>query len=85
MWLYDELNVCCETYFNYKLAECKGSTATSANAGLYYPDWTGNNQGCEVNSGTTLAPDTLTDSYFYATLDEGLVGVFPGRIGRIWP
>ena len=70
MWLYDELNVCCETHFNYKLAECNGSTATFANAGLYYPDWTGNNKGCEVNSGTTLAPDTLTDSYFYATLDE---------------
>ena len=72
MWLFDQLNVCCEKNFNWepKLSECKGSTAADSNARLYYPDWSGGNAGCEQNSGTTLAPDTLTDSYFYATLDE---------------
>jgi hypothetical protein len=79
-WLWDQLADCCEKHFNYKLAECKGSsTATSATvspyAGFYYPDWAGDNKGCEVNSGTTLAPDYMSsasnaDHYLFATLDK---------------
>lgn len=78
-WLWDTLADCCAKHFGYKLAECNGSSTatstTSAYAGFYYPDWAGDNEGCEQNSGTTLAPEYMSsasnaDHYLFATLDE---------------
>jgi len=69
-WLWDTLSDCCEKHFSYKLADCKGSTTTSTNVGKFYPDWEGQTKVCWENTSASPAPLTLTDAYFYKTLDE---------------
>eukprot|EP00956_Cyclotella_meneghiniana_P019982 scaffold34759_cov57-Cyclotella_meneghiniana.AAC.8 len=69
-WLWDTLSDCCEKHFSYKLADCKGSTTTSTNVGKFYPDWESNTKVCWENTSASPAPLTLTDAYFYKTLDE---------------
>eukprot|EP00956_Cyclotella_meneghiniana_P019802 scaffold34431_cov24-Cyclotella_meneghiniana.AAC.2 len=50
MWLYDTLAECCAAHYTWKSNECLGAT-TSALSGLYYPDWSGDNEGC-LNDGS---------------------------------
>ena len=43
MWLHDTLSECCAKNYSWKMKECMGSSTSS---GLYYPDWSGDNEGC---------------------------------------
>ncbi|KAL7533669.1 hypothetical protein ACHAXR_006666 [Thalassiosira sp. AJA248-18] len=46
MWLYDDVEKCCERFFNYELGECinestvaSGGNATTAGSNEWYPNW----------------------------------------------
>ena len=41
VWLYDDLNSCCEQFFSYKLAYCKTGGGTVAYTGTdkWYASW----------------------------------------------
>jgi hypothetical protein len=45
MWLHDTLSDCCTKNYGWKMKECMGASAP-ASSGLYYPDWSGDNEGC---------------------------------------
>ena len=53
MWLHDTLADCCAKNYNWKLDECMGTSET-ASSGLFYPDWSGSNEGC-LNDGSEPA------------------------------
>lgn len=49
LWLYSTLSECCSENYSWKLNECLGSS-DAGSASLYYPDWSGDNDGC-INDG----------------------------------
>jgi hypothetical protein len=55
-WLYDTLSACCSANYGWKVDECLGTTTTTT-SGLYYPDWSGDNEGC-LNDGNE--PEYMT-------------------------
>jgi hypothetical protein len=58
-------------FFSYALKDCMGTVASSAGTGKYFPDWEGENVGCRVDNGSTLAPEYMHNSghWLYDTLD----------------
>ena len=52
-WLYDTLSACCSANYGWKVDECLGTTTTTT-SGLYYPDWSGDNEGC-LNDGNEVS------------------------------
>ena len=68
-WLHDTLAECCASHYWWKSNECLGTT-TSASAGLYYPDWSGDNEGC-LNDGNEPAYMTQYSTlWMHATLES---------------
>ena len=55
-------------YFEYKLNSCMGSSSTVA-TGKYYPDWSGNSEGCLIDNSTTPAPEYMHASQGWFTND----------------
>ena len=51
-WLYDRRSTCCSAHYSWKIDECLGTTTTTS--GLYYPDWSGDNEGC-LNDGNEVS------------------------------
>jgi hypothetical protein len=45
MWLHDTLAECCAQNYDWKMNECM-SLAEDGGTGLYYPDWSGDNEAC---------------------------------------
>jgi hypothetical protein len=54
VWLFDDLESCCKDHFSYSLNSCMGSSY--AGSGKYYPDWSGDSEGCLQDTGSNLAP-----------------------------
>jgi hypothetical protein len=69
-WLSEDQQACCGRFFNYNLNACLG--ASYLGSGKYYPDWSGKNDGCLEDSGTTIAPEYMAQfgTWFSETLDE---------------
>lgn len=55
-------------YFEYKLNSCMGSSSTVA-TGKYYPDWSGDSEGCLIDNSTTPAPEYMHASQGWFTND----------------
>eukprot|EP00956_Cyclotella_meneghiniana_P034765 scaffold108040_cov122-Cyclotella_meneghiniana.AAC.5 len=67
LWLHSTLAECCNTHYFWKSNECIGTTV-SASTGLYYPDWSGDDEGC-LNDGNEPAFMTQSsNSWVYSTL-----------------
>jgi hypothetical protein len=71
-WLHDGQEGCCKTYFNYKLDDCTGTSASAGGNGKYYPDWDRNNNGCLIDDTSNPAPEYMSSSgnWFFDTLRE---------------
>jgi hypothetical protein len=72
-WLYTDKAACCSRFFGYKLADCMGtSSASSTGTGKYFPDWSGDNEGCLKDTGSTRAPDYMAGSttWLFTDLDS---------------
>jgi hypothetical protein len=72
-WLYTDKAACCSRFFGYKLSDCMGTSASSGSGtGKYFPDWSGDNEGCVRDSGSTRAPDYMAGSttWLFDTLDK---------------
>eukprot|EP00804_Cyclotella_cryptica_P017072 CCRYP_003317-RA/>CCRYP_003317-RA protein AED:0.06 eAED:0.06 QI:0/1/0.5/1/1/1/2/198/460 len=73
MWLHDTLSSCCTKNYGWKMSECMNggnAPAPSPGSGLYYPDWTGSNEGC-LNDGNE--PDYMAANptlWMHSTLDS---------------
>ena len=68
LWLYDTLAECCAAHYAWKSNECLGTTTTPS--GLYYPDWSGDNEGC-LNDGNEPAYMTQYSTlWMHATLQS---------------
>ena len=57
-WLYDDLDTCCDKHTAFNLANC-ASTVKPSFSGMYYPDWSGKNEGCVIDNESSPAPSYL--------------------------
>ena len=72
LWLYTDKSACCARYFNYRLGDCMGTTASTAGSGKYFPDWAGDNEGCLQDTGSNSAPDYMhgSSTWLFDTLES---------------
>ena len=58
-------------HFEYKLNSCMGSSS-AVTTGKYYPDWSGDNEGCLVDNSTNPAPEYMhaSQAWFSDDLEE---------------
>eukprot|EP00956_Cyclotella_meneghiniana_P004011 scaffold4865_cov83-Cyclotella_meneghiniana.AAC.9 len=68
-WLHDTLAECCASHYWWKSNECLGTT-TSASAGLYYPDWSGDNEGCLNDGNEPAYMAQYSTLWMHATLES---------------
>ena len=61
-WLFSDKSDCCAHFFYYKLNDCIGTSTSSSGTGKYFPDWSGNNEACLQDTGSTRAPEYMQDS-----------------------
>ncbi|KAL7485151.1 hypothetical protein ACHAW6_010776 [Cyclotella cf. meneghiniana] len=68
LWLFELQEDCCTRFYSYDMARCMGSKAT----GKFFPDWSGDNEGCRLDGGSDRAPSYMLRSkmWLYDTIDQ---------------
>lgn len=72
LFIHDDKEDCCKSYFGWKLNRCIGSSSSATGTGKYFPDWEGNNKGCLQDNASNRAPDYIFSSehWVFDTIDE---------------
>lgn len=66
-YMFSQLDDCCTTFFNWNFDECAGATS-SANVGMYYPDFDDDANICKNNGNQPKYMNSSPTSWMHDTL-----------------
>lgn len=69
-YLYSTLDKCCNTYFNWMYDKCMGRVRGPCARALFYPDWSGTNEGCIADGNEPKYMTSNHKHYLYVTIEE---------------